>query len=71
VVQQRDSAGPSFPLAPPIADKKMPSGPHRRHLVPVPAITSAAALSDYKFYLFFTVTVHFGDALVVYLPRHP
>ena len=24
-----------------------------------------------KFYLFFTSTVHFGDALIVYLPRHP
>ena len=23
-----------------------------------------------RFYFFFTVTVHFGDALVVYLPRH-
>ena len=43
----------------------------RRHLVPVPAVTSVAALSDYKFYLFFTLTVHFGDALIVYLPRHP
>ena len=32
---------------------------------------SACALSDYKFYLFFTLTVHFGDALIVYLPRHP
>jgi hypothetical protein len=26
----------------------------RRHLVPVLAVTSVAALSDYKFYLFFT-----------------
>ena len=42
----------------------------RRHLVPVPAVTSVAALSDYKLYLFFTLTVHFDDALIVYLPRH-
>jgi hypothetical protein len=32
---------------------------------------SVRALSDYKFYLFFTLTVHFGDALIVYLPTHP
>jgi hypothetical protein len=29
------------------------------------------ALSDYKFYLFFTLTVHFDGALIVYLARHP
>jgi hypothetical protein len=29
---------------------------------------SVCALSDYKFYSFFTLTVHFSDALIVYLP---
>jgi hypothetical protein len=32
---------------------------------------SVCALRDHKFYVFFTLTVHFGDALIVYLPRHP
>jgi hypothetical protein len=32
---------------------------------------SVCALSDSKFYLFFTSTVHFGGALIVLLPRHP
>ena len=32
---------------------------------------SSCALSDYKFYFFFTLIVHFGDALIVLPAKTP
>jgi hypothetical protein len=54
-----------------------PPGPNHDHSELQPPCQAQAvrngvcALSDYKLYLFFTVFVHFGDALIVVLPRHP
>ena len=45
-------------------DPSGPAPPYQRRA----ARNGVCALSDYKFYSFFTLSVHFGDAPVVYLP---